>query len=193
MGKLDESARDPGVWRVRTRRAPHNAYTGTAADRHFLAERGRQRNRLWGPLRFSTEPPLGAEPAEHVAINFRPWSYQVDYVWDADRERYLRFMDGVPHLDAVTGEQIGAASVVVQYTDVERIPGDPKLRLDMNLVGGLGDLLVFNGARQREGSWSKMEPRASTEWRAADGDALVLPHGQVWVEIVPVGSRVRLL
>jgi len=191
LGKLDESAEDPGVWRVRTRRAPHNAYTGTAADRQFLMERGRQRNRLWGPLRFSTEPPLSTEPAEHVALRFQPWPYQVDFAWDAEQQRYLRHMEGLPHRDAETGEQIAAASVVVQFTDVERVPNDPKLRLDMNLVGGTGDLLVFSGGRQRTGSWSKSAPRASTRWLDDAGQPLVIPHGQVWVEIVPVGSRVN--
>jgi Protein of unknown function (DUF3048) N-terminal domain/Protein of unknown function (DUF3048) C-terminal domain len=193
LGKLDESASDPGVWRVRTRRAPHNAYTGTAADREFLLARGRQRNRLWGPLLFSSEPPLGSEVAEHVAVSFRPWAYRVDYAWDAEQERYRRSMEGAPHLDADTGEQISPATVVVQFADVERVPNDPKLRLDMNIVDGNGPLLVMNGGRQREGWWSKAAPRSATQWLDADGEPLVIPHGQVWVEIVPVDSPVRLL
>ena len=167
--------------------------TGTAADREFLAQRGRQRNRLWGPLRFSSEPPLGTAVAEHVALSFRPWAYRVDYVWDAEQERYRRSMEGAPHLDAETGEQISPATVVVQFADVERVPNDPKLRLDMNIVGGSGPLLVMNGGRQREGRGAKTAPRSATQWLDADGEPLVIPHGQVWVEIVPVDSPVRLL
>jgi hypothetical protein len=191
MGYLDEAANDPGVWRVRARRPPHNAYTATAPDREFLRARGRQRNRQWGPLRFATEAPLGSGVAEHVSVRFRPWPYQVDYTWDPEQARYLRFMEGQPHLDAETGDQISAASVVVQFTAVEAVPNDPKLRLDMNLAGGDGELLVFSGGHQRAGTWSKAAPRTSTRWLDEDGAPLVIPHGQVWVEVVPLGSAIR--
>ena len=59
MGHLDESAGDPGVWRIRSRPPPHNAYTDTAADRGLLLQRGRQRNRVWGPLRFDARAARG--------------------------------------------------------------------------------------------------------------------------------------
>src|SRR5205823_4675598 len=97
MGHLDESAGDPGVWRIRSRPPPHNAYTDTAADRGFLLDRGRQRNRRWGPLRFSPNAPRGEEAAEHITLGFRPWPYRVAYEWEAASQRYLRFMDGGPH------------------------------------------------------------------------------------------------
>src|SRR5579859_5665563 len=64
MGHLDESAGDPGVWRIGSRPPPHNAYTDTAADRGFLAQRGRQNNHQWGPLLFSDQAPSGELVAE---------------------------------------------------------------------------------------------------------------------------------
>jgi hypothetical protein len=190
MGFLDESAGDPGVWRIRTRPPPHNAYTATAADRGFLADRGRQQNHQWGPLRFSPLAPVGAEPAESVSLRFAAWSYRVGYTWDADSQRYLRFMEGSPHRDAASGEQIAPATVVVQYANVTAIPGDEKLRLDVDLVGGSGDLVVFSGGTRREGSWSKGAPRDSTRWLDDAGQPLVIPPGPVWVELVPLGSEV---
>ena len=183
LGKLDESAGDPGVWRVRYRPVPHNAYTATAPDRDFLIARGRQQSRAWGPLRFSPSAPQGTEPAADVAIGFRPWPYRVGYTWDAESGTYPRWMEGSPHHDAETGEQIAPASVVVQLADVEPIPNDPKLRLDI-------DLVVFSGGTRRVGSWRKGAPRTPTEWLDEQGEPLVLPPGQVWVEVVPLGSLV---
>jgi Protein of unknown function (DUF3048) N-terminal domain/Protein of unknown function (DUF3048) C-terminal domain len=188
MGHLDESAGDPGVWRIRSRLPPHNAYTDTAADRGFLLDRGRQRNRRWGPLRFDPHAPRGEEAAEHITLGFRPWPYRVAYEWDAASERYLRFMEGGPHRDAVSGEQIAPATVVVQSTLVEAIPNDPKLRLDVNLVGGSGQLVVFSGGSRREGTWTKDAPRASSVWLDEHGQPLVIPPGLVWVEVVPLDS-----
>jgi len=188
MGHLDESAGDPGVWRIRSRPPPHNAYTDTAADREFLLQRGRQRSRLWGPLRFSPGAAAGDTVAESVTLGFLPWGYRVGYTWDAASERYLRVMDGTEHRDAETGEQIAPATVVVQFADVEAIPADPKLRLDVDLVGGRGDLVVFSRGTRREGTWSKSAPRTSTEWLDDQGEPLVIPPGPVWVEVVPLGS-----
>ena len=188
LGALDESAGDPGVWRVTTRRPPHNAYTDTAADRRLLRDRGRQRNHQWGPLRFAATPPRGEDVAEHLTLGFRPWSYRVAWEWDDASGRYLRFMEGAAHRDAASGEQISVASVVVQFADVEAIPDDEKLRLDVNLVGGSGELTIFSEGRRRGGSWSKDAPRTSTSWLDADGDPLVLPQGPVWVELLPLGS-----
>jgi hypothetical protein len=190
LGKLDESAGDPGVWRVRYRPVPHNAYTATAADRDFLSARGRQQNHAWGPLRFSPSPPQGDEPASDIAIGFRPWPYRVGYTWDPDSGTYPRSMEGLAHTDAETGDQIAPASVVVQLADVEPIPNDPKLRLDIDLVGASGDLIVFSGGTRRIGSWRKAAPRTPTEWLDEQGEPLVLPPGQVWVEVVPLGSLV---
>jgi hypothetical protein len=188
MGHLDESAADPGVWRARTRPPPHNAYTDTAADRGFLQQRGRQRNRLWGPLLFDAQAPRGEEVAEHVTLGFLPWPYRVSYAWDAAQGRYLRAMEGGAHIDALTGDQIAPATVVVQFTDVAAIPNDPKHRLDVNLVGGSGELVVFSGGTRREGTWSKSAPRSSSTWLDDRGRPLVIPPGPVWVEVVPLGS-----
>ncbi|HEY3060168.1 MAG TPA: DUF3048 domain-containing protein [Chloroflexota bacterium] len=192
MGYLDESAGDPGVWRVRTRPPPHNAYTNTGADRGVLADRGRQRNRQWGPLRFSAQPPLGSEPAVDISIAFRPWPYRASYAFDAVEQHYVRAMDGVPHLDAANGAPIAPTSVVVQFANVEAIPNDPKLRLDVDLVGARGDLLVFSGGTQRSGTWTKAGARSPTRWLDEAGQPLLLPPGPVWVEIVPLGSALSV-
>ena len=190
LGKLDESAGDPGVWRVRYRPVPHNAYTNTAADRDFLVARGRQQGRAWGPLRFCPSAPLGSEPAADISIGFRPWPYWVGYTWDPETGTYPRSMEGLAHHDAESGERIAPSSVVVQLADVQPIPNDPKLRLDIDLVGASGELVVFSGGTRRSGSWRKGAPRTPAQWLDDDGQPLVLPPGQVWVEVVPLGSLV---
>jgi Protein of unknown function (DUF3048) N-terminal domain/Protein of unknown function (DUF3048) C-terminal domain len=190
MGHLDESAGDPGVWRVRTRPPPHNAYTDTAADRGFLRNLGWQRNRRWGPLLFSDNAPRGEEAATSISLRFRPWPYRVEYEWDAGAGRYLRVMEGSPHRDAASGEQIAPATVVVQFTEVDPIPNDEKLRIDVDLVGASGDLLVFSDATRREGTWSKGAPTDASQWLDAAGNPMVIPPGPVWVEVVPLDSPV---
>ena len=188
MGHLDETFGEPGIRRVGSRPPPHNAYTDTAADRRFLVERGGQQNYSWGPLLFSDGAPLGELQAENISLSFRPWSYRVDYAWNADQARYLRSMEGAPHRDAASGEQIAPATVIVQFAEVDPIPNDPKLRLDVNLAGGGGPLVVFSGGSRRDGTWSKTDPRSASIWLDAGGNPFVIPSGPVWVEVVPLDS-----
>jgi len=192
MGHLDETYGEPGVWRVGTRPPPHNAYTDTAADRGFLAQFGWQQNHSWGPLLFSDNAPAGQLAAENISLNFHPWAYQVDYAWDATQGRYLRTMEGAPHLDAASGEQIAPASVVVQFAEVDPIPNDPKYRLDVNLAGGGGELVVFSGGTRRDGSWSKADPSSPAVWLDSGGQPVVLPPGPVWVEVLPLDSPLQV-
>jgi Protein of unknown function (DUF3048) N-terminal domain/Protein of unknown function (DUF3048) C-terminal domain len=190
MGHLDESAGDPGVWRVRTRPPPHNAYTATAADRGFLHNLGWQQHYQWGPLLYSEHAPVGEDEAHSISLRFGPWPYRVDYLWDASEARYLRSMEGNPHRDAASGEWIAPATVVVQFAEVDPIPNDEKLRLDVDLVGGNGDLLVFSDGTRREGTWSKGAPSDTTSWLDDDGQPMVIQPGPVWVEVVPLDSPI---
>ncbi len=188
MGHLDETFGDPGIWRVSTRPPPHNAYTNTAADRVFLQQRGAQQNHSWGPLLFSDQAPNGTDPATNIDLGFRPWPYRVVYAWDDGSGRYLRNMEGAPHLDADSGEQIAPASVVIQFAEVDPIPNDPKLRLDVNLVGASGPLIVFSNGTRRDGTWSKSEPGSPSQWLGTGGNPIVIPPGPLWVEVMPLES-----
>jgi Protein of unknown function (DUF3048) N-terminal domain/Protein of unknown function (DUF3048) C-terminal domain len=188
MGHLDETFGDPGAKRVSSRPPPHNAYTDTAADRAFLQQHGWQRNHAWGPLLFSDLAPHGELSATSITLRFRPWAYHVDYAWDPGRGRYLRSMEGSPHLDADSGEQVAPATVVVQFAEVDPIPDDPKYRLDVNLSGGGGQLVVFSDGTRRDGTWSKTDPASPSLWLDAGGKPIVIPPGPVWVEVLPFES-----
>ncbi len=190
LGKLDESAGDPGVWRSRARAAPHNAYTDTAVDRELLEARGGQRGSSWGPLRFAPDVQPEGEPVAAFSVGFLPFPYSVSYAWDEERNGYRRFMDGTEQVDPETREQIAPTSVVVQFAEVQPIPGDPQGRLDVDLAGAHGRLLVFSQGVAREGTWRKALPQEVTAWTDAHGDPLALPPGPVWVELVPLTASV---
>jgi hypothetical protein len=64
--------------------------------------------------------------------------------------------------------------------------------LDVNLVGGSGQLEVFSNGTRREGTWSKVAPRTSSSWLDDRGNPLVIPPGPVWVEVVPLDSPLTL-
>jgi hypothetical protein len=100
-------------------------------------------------------------------------------------------MDGVPHLDGSTGEQYTAASIVVQYADVEPIPNDTAERVDVTLVGSGKGLLIAEGT-QVPLQWSRASVRDITHFSRADGAPFALPDGQVWIQVVPLETQVSV-
>jgi hypothetical protein len=190
LGYLDDTYGDPGFWRVPHRAAPHNDYTNTAADRKHLLARNRQHSGSWAGLLFRQEGALREQgvPDSSVSLTYRG-GYSVRYDYDAGSDRYLRTMDGYPHVDALDGRRIAPAAVIVQFAETSLIPGDTAGRLDMNLESE-GDFLLFADGFVQSGRWKRPSLATHTRWMTQDGRAVVLPPGPVWIQIVPLDSTI---
>jgi hypothetical protein len=188
---LDEQRGDPGFTRVRNRVAPHNAFVSTTSVRDALHQRGTTLKPSVGPLRFGTYAP-GPEPASTIKIAYPGGEhYKVEYDYDSGKQVYDRIMDGQPHKDGATGEQYAATSVVIQYADVEPIPGDTAGRVDVTLVGSGKGILIAQGT-QVPLEWSKASLSDATHFKRTDGAPFELPSGQVWVQIVPLDTQLSV-
>ena len=189
---VDEARGDPGFVRDPRRQAPHNAFVSTISIRDALRQRGGGPIKAsMGPLNFGTYQP-GAEPATSIKIPYPgPEGYSVEYDYDASQQLYSRIMDGQPHNDGDTGLQYTAASIVIEYADVEPIPNDDAGRVDVGLLGSGKGLLVAQGT-QVPLQWSRASVRAATQFKRTDGMPFVLPSGQVWIQIVPLETQVSV-
>src|SRR5665647_3282199 len=98
-------------------------------------------------------------------------------------------MEGLPHKDAETGEQVNPRNVVVQFVDTWAIPGDTSGRLDMEQVGQ-GKALFFQDGRVVEGFWHKPSYGNVTEWFDGDWKPMLMAPGKSWVQIIPPEGKV---
>lgn len=178
-------------WRVRSKKEPHNVYTST--DRLFqeLDRRGLLTNysRSW-QLEFYDDPSAVSGPsAKKITLKY-PGGYTVEYRWDAGLidGGYRRFVNGRPHEDAETGQQLVAKNILIQFVDGTRVL-DGEGRLDMQLVGQ-GTGRVFQQGVTYEANWSKGSRTDFTYWTTEDGQTVKLARGQTWVEVMPRGSEV---
>ena len=188
---VDEARGDGGFYRDPNRQAPHNAFVSTDSIREVLRQRGGPIKASLGPLNFGVFLP-GAETATTIKIPYPgPEGYSVEYDYDATQKTYQRIMDGQPHKDGSTGEQYAAASVVVEFADVELIPNDDAGRVDVGLVGSGKGVLIAEGT-QVPLQWSRTSVRAPTQFTRADGAPFVLPAGQVWIQIVPLQTQLSV-
>jgi hypothetical protein len=138
---------------------------------------------------FPFQPPPG--DLGDVRVLHLPYVGVAAVTWryDPQTNAWRRFMAGVPHVDAITGQQIQAANVVVQYariftaTNVETDSGGNPV-LD-TLLRGENRLQLFHSGRVFDGTWSKEHDRDKTIYRLADGSPMPFRPGKVWIHILP--------
>ncbi len=142
-------------------------------------------------LAFQEVPPTGGTPANQVFIN---WWGNTDATWqyNAGDGLYYRWNSGVPHIDALTGQQITANNVVVlAVPHVERPdlfePESKTSSLDIQLWD-TGYAYVFRDGQLYQGWWQR-RGRDETPLQLTWGDNSPIPlhPGTTWFEVVREG------
>ncbi len=141
---------------------------------------------------FSSEVPEGGEPSTHVHIPY-PSSYMVvDYYYDTESGSYLRWDAGVPHLDALTLEQIEVTNVIVVYaTHVDTLIYEDEPRRNHPSVQiqlwGTGPMILFRDGQAFEGLWARPARDDMLVLRDPSGQfPIPLKPGNTWVQLVPL-------
>lgn len=175
-------------FRSRDRRAPHNLFTNTTRLSNAASEAGFTGPvNPQGPFRFSEDGVEGANAQDVRQITIPFPTTIVAYQYDAGAGRYFRLMNGRPHVDAITGKQLSAKNVVVQFAEHRR--ADPAGRLEIDLVGS-GKALFFVGGKRIEGAWSRQDESMPFRYEDSSGSEFKFKPGATWVEIVRVGTRI---
>jgi len=166
----------------------HTMFTSPALVRDWAAERdvgGRQE--LEGMI-FSTEPAVEGEPATTIQI---PWNHlDAEWRYDEASGRYLRWTDGTPHSDALDGQQLSAANVVVLYvpqwnTDIIEDPHSGALSIQFALWYS-NRAIIFRDGMQIEAFWQRWEREDMLTLTDEDGNPIPLKVGNTFFEVIPV-------
>lgn len=128
--------------------------------------------------------------AHEINIDFGLYLYRVKYVYDAEKNGYLRFQNGKPHIDNFNEEQINPKTVIVQR--VKSWPlNDDKFRIAIRTIGG-GEALIFQGGKIIPARWEKKSAEEKTKFYLENGEEFQFNVFPVWIEIVPVGNEVKI-
>ncbi len=195
----------PVYWRDLSRNVAleHTMFTdtqqlwGVAAQRDLTAidADGRswvQRFRSWQFADVAQRPPADATHTE-VRIVFWPSvaGFEVEWRYDPAMGLYRRVMGGLPHVDPETGQQITAATILVQFQEEspanDGYPGNVRL-----LYGtlGTGQAKIIQNGQVIEGTWRKTDRWSRTLFRDRYGREVPLQPGKIWVETVPLHGSV---
>ncbi|HUZ01887.1 MAG TPA: DUF3048 domain-containing protein [Thermomicrobiaceae bacterium] len=173
-------------WRDLNRYAPYNLYTSVKGLLGIVAQRGWATPSTADPFVFGPAAPSGS-PSGGVDVPYA--AGEVEFRYDPATQRYRRFVDGAPHLDAVTGAQIAAQNVVVVFTTftqtniIEDTLGERSL--DVTLQGS-GDAWVFRGGQRYVARWQRSGLNDTLRFvDATTGLPVPLAEGQTWICLVP--------
>ena len=167
-------------------------YTSPALVRQWAEEKHnvRGRQKLEGMV-FSQEPPVAGKPATTIRI---PWNHlDAEWRYDEASGRYLRWSDGAPHTDALTGEQLSAANVVVLYvpqwnTDIVEDPHSGALSIQFALWYS-NRAIIFRDGVQIDAFWQRWEREDMLTLTDEDGNPIPLKIGNTFFEVVPVDEH----
>jgi len=178
--------------RIKSRTAPHNAYTSTAALRAMALKSGGQESMPADLYRRSFVAPgdVASRPAsQRIRIPYR--TGLVEYRFDRAADLYRRVLDGKAQVDPADGKAVMTRNVVVLFmsfrTDTKIEPGHSR-----PVVGsiGIGRAMIFREGRLLEGTWSKADEVSPTRLLDAAGTEIPLVTGRTFFQIVPDDTRV---
>jgi len=174
---------------------PWMGRVATSAERvrDYLAKKGMEKAVRPPGFTFSAEgdPVPEGEPATYVHIPY-PKRSLVEYRYDPEQHLYKRFTRGVPHTDALNGQQLTAANVIVHYatyeeTDVVDVLGAPTFNI---VFSGEGRAQIFRDGVMIEAKWVKPGVQDFVKYVYLDGSPVPLRPGQTWVEVVPTDYQI---
>lgn len=171
--------------RSQERAAPHNLYTSSAAIATFLSAQQTEAPSL-GEIGFRIKRDAAApRPAvQRLSYYFIYKEAYVGWRYDAASNSYLHFRQQRPHVDGATGEQLRFKNVVVIEVPERPIPGDPKQRIQQDVIGE-GPARVFVDGRMIEATWRKGAGFAQLQLFDRYDRELALNRGATWIAAIP--------
>jgi len=180
---------EPVFYRDFSRDVPleHTMYTSPALVREWAAGHGISgRQKLEGMV-FSEKPTVQGTSASYVLIPYR--SLDAEWRYDEASGRYLRWSDGEPHTDALDGQQLSVANVVVLYvphwdTDIIEDPhwGTPSIEF---ALWNSNRAIIFRDGVRIDAFWQRWKRDDMLTLTDEQGNPIPLKVGNTFFEVVP--------
>lgn len=150
-------------------------------------------NAKFEPWKFKDDADAGSRGASFSA-SFVAWKgyenlFGVRWEYDHSTNDYKRFMAGAPDIDLETKEQIRTKTVILLFAK-ETGPVDEHKHLLYANVGS-GDAIVYLDGKTTKATWKKPLKDSRTKFYDSSGKEMSLNRGQVWIEMLPIGTSIN--
>jgi hypothetical protein len=170
----------------------HTLFTDTAVLWQFATDKlghsGRQEIKGWV---FSEEPPAGGQPVTTIGIPYAVGTIVSEYVYDAGQGVYLRSINGEPHREELSGEQLRFKNVIVIYahhveTDIlEDTWGGGHYSIQIQ-VWDQGPVRIFRDGQMFDGKWVRPDRWDLMRFVDGSGNPIPLKPGNTFIQMVPL-------
>jgi len=126
--------------------------------------------------------------ASFVAWKGYEKEYGVTWVYDPLTNEYKRENGGKPHMDLETGEQLTAKSIVIVFAK-EIGPVDDHAHLLYTNIGS-GDGQLLEDGKATKITWKKPTNASRLKFYDSTGKEVSLNRGQIWIEMLPIGTPI---
>ncbi len=170
----------------------HTLFVDPKALWNLAVQRGLGRPTYRKTVAFDPQPPAGGTPARFVNVAYLPTYCPAGWEYDPAHGWWLRSIAGQPHQDALTGETIRAANVIVLFaehreTDIIEDAFNHR-SIAVNLMGS-GDILLFRDGQMYRGRWVRNARDEMLTFTDAQGQPLPLKPGNTWFQVVPLEAQ----
>lgn len=118
-------------------------------------------------------------------------SSNIEFKWDSNQSKYLKWMNGVEHKDDVDDKQVNVDNVVIiwaEYIQQAKKDAAGSPTYDTNL-GGTGKASVFKGGERYDGEW-KADKDAPPRFYDDSGEEILLNPGKTWIVVPPLNINI---
>ena len=181
---LDEIYNSGGYfWRDKSRKAPHNLYSSTEKLLTGAKKRGYQvEPPELSPIGTSWEGTPFTEPIT-LDYSVAKYKYKVTWRYDEKDNRYVREINGKPHL-MKNDASITADNVVVLVVKTKTYVKDGIPLSDVQIVGS-GEALYYVNGQKMAGTWEKQANSAPIRFFDGQKSFMKLKEGNTWVQVIP--------
>ena len=176
-------------WRSTDRTPPHNLYTSTINLRKEANKLGyiEMIKKQEYQFEISRNEKLTGRETDSIVIPYNR-NYTVSYQYQPESMKYIRFINGEPHIDAKTKKQLAVDNIIIQFAETKIIDQEGRLAIDF-VSKGIG--LLFLKGNSTEITWGKADLRARTVFLDKEGNRIALTPGNVWIQIVSSDLTVK--
>ena len=133
--------------------------------------------------------PAAGELAGSITLKYPAMTTK--YEFDGTTGTYKRFRYGKDHMERVSGKQLEAKNIIIQFVPNYDVKGDTKGRQEMN-TRGTGKGYFITGGKSVKLKWSKETRSSQTKYTDEAGNPIKLNMGQTWIQIMPMNGKVTI-
>ena len=184
---LDENRGQAGMWRDRSRVAPHNLYGSVEklvplATDHSVSP---DQQFIFASDALEATATVAGDATSNISLNMST-AAKPQWQWSENARVWVR-SEGSTAVKDSQGEPLTATNVVI--IEVKAVNSAFKAQNNTpvpdNILEGTGTAIVATGGKTLTGKWSKADKNSPLELVTEDGKNLELAPGNTWVELLP--------